>query len=114
VLERGYGRPDVHADVSVTHAFAEVPQVMTQDEWLRRRGQPEGPEGDEWLRQRGGGVAAPSEKRTSGVPSAQAGHSSGQVSNAGRQPPTIDLEAEDALLLDPDPTAPRPPGSKLN
>jgi hypothetical protein len=51
-------------------------------------------------------VAAPTEKRTGDAPSTQAGHSGG--------PPTIDLTAEEALLLDRDSTMPRPPGSKLN
>jgi hypothetical protein len=106
-FERGYGKPEQHADVNVTHSFAEVPQVMSEAEWLRRRGQPEGPEGDEWLRQRGATpVAAIPQKRTSEAPSAQARHSSG--------PPTIDLTAEDALLTAVDPTEPPPPGSKLN
>jgi hypothetical protein len=104
VLERGYGRAEVHADVTLTCNFAEVPEVMPVDEWLRRKGQPAGAAGDEWLERQ---LAKPEPgKRTSEPPSAQAGHSSGA--------PTIDLKAEEALLLDADPTAPPPPGSKLN
>jgi hypothetical protein len=112
--ERGYGKPQVSVAVNAMHSFAEVPQVMSQDDWLRRRGQPEGdPEGDSWLaRQRGLPGSAPSEKRTSDGPSTQGGASSG--------PPVIDLpsirtqEAEDPLLTAVDPTEPRPLGSKLN
>jgi hypothetical protein len=102
--ERGYGRPQVSVDVNTTHNFCVAPEVMELGAWLERRGQPPGPEGDEWLRQRM--VAAPQEKRASDAPAQAAGASSGA--------PTIDAVAEDALLLDPDPTMPRPPGSKLN
>jgi hypothetical protein len=48
----------------------------------------------------------PTERRTSEAPA-----DAGRASNG---PPTIDLEAEDPMLLDRDPTMPRPPGSKLN
>jgi hypothetical protein len=103
LLERGYGKAKEMLDVSMTHSFAEVPQVMGLNEWLARKGQPPGADGDEWLRQRGAtGVATIPEKRTSEAPSARGG------------PPVIDLQAEDPLLTAVDPTEPRPPGSKLN
>ena len=41
MLERGYGKPELKTDVTAMHAFAVVPQVMTQEEWLRTRGQPQ-------------------------------------------------------------------------
>ena len=40
MLERGYGKPEVKADVTMQHKFAVVPQVMEQSEWLRNKGQP--------------------------------------------------------------------------
>jgi hypothetical protein len=40
ILERGYGKPEQKADLEVVHRFAEVPQVMDQETWLARRGQP--------------------------------------------------------------------------
>ena len=40
MLERGWGNPEVKADVTTTHAFAVVRQTMTKEEWLRCRGQP--------------------------------------------------------------------------
>ena len=52
-FERGFGKPEQHADVSLTCHFAEVPATMEIGQWLERKGQPEGPAGDEWLRQRG-------------------------------------------------------------
>jgi hypothetical protein len=105
LLERGYGKAKEMLDVSMVHSFAEVPQVMELGEWLARKGQPAGEAGDAWLL-KGTQTAAPLEKRASDAPSAQAGHST--------EGPTIDLEAEDALLLAEDPTEPPPPGSKLN
>jgi hypothetical protein len=103
--ERGYGRPQVSVDLNMTHSFAEVPQVMSLEEWVARKGQPQGD--DRWLltQQRASGVAAPQEKRTSGGPSAPAGASSG---------PVLDLQADDPLLTAVDPTKPPPAGSKLN
>jgi hypothetical protein len=108
-FERGFGKPEVHADVTLMCNFAEVPAVMPLGQWLERKGQPEGD--DRWLlehqaKQGPGGVAAPQEKRSTGAPADAAGASGG--------PPTIDLQAEDPLLTAVDPTEPRPPGSKLN
>jgi hypothetical protein len=42
MLERGYGRPEVHAAVTTEHkfAYAIVPETMDEAEWLARRGQP--------------------------------------------------------------------------
>jgi hypothetical protein len=39
-LDRGWGKPEVTAEVTMAHKFAVVPQVMEQGEWLRNRGQP--------------------------------------------------------------------------
>jgi hypothetical protein len=103
--ERGYGRPQVSVDVNTTHNFCIAPDVMELGVWLERRGQPIGEPGDAWLAQQRR-VAAPTEKRSSDAPGTQAGASSG--------PPTIDAVAEDALLLDKDPTAPAPDKTKLN
>jgi hypothetical protein len=108
--ERGYGRPQVSVDMNLHHNFCVAPDVMELGAWLERHGQPEGPAGDAWLlehqKAKGTQTAAPTERRTSDAPSTQAGSSSG--------PPTIDLQAEEAPLLDRDPTEPPPPGSKLN
>jgi hypothetical protein len=104
-FERGYGKPEQHADINVTRNFAEVPQVMGQAEWLARRGQPEGPAGDEWLQRQLAKPEPEPEKRASGPPTGAAGHSSEQV---------LDLTAEDPLLTAVDPTEPPPPGRKLN
>jgi hypothetical protein len=41
MLERGYGKPEVKADLEVAHRFVEAPEVMPQDEWLKHRGQPQ-------------------------------------------------------------------------
>jgi hypothetical protein len=38
---RAYGRPEQKADLDVVHAFVRVPEVMSQDDWLKSRGQPE-------------------------------------------------------------------------
>jgi hypothetical protein len=97
-FERGYGKPEQHADVTLTCNFAEVPATMELGQWLERRGQPEGAAGDAWLAQQRG-LPGP-EKRASAAPPTSG-------------PPTLDLEAE-ALLLDPDPTAPAPDKTKLN
>jgi hypothetical protein len=42
MLERGYGKPELKADVTATHRFAVVPDTMPKDEWLSRHGQPVG------------------------------------------------------------------------
>ena len=39
ILERGYGKPELKADVTTTHAFAVVPEVLDRETWLRTRGQ---------------------------------------------------------------------------
>ena len=104
LLAYGHGKPQVSAEVNVNHQFVVAPQVMEQSEWLARRGQPVGT-GEDWLaRQRGTGV--PTKNAPSTAPERVAGHPAG--------PATIDLTAEDALLLDKDPTCPPPAGSKLN
>jgi hypothetical protein len=92
--ERGYGRPQVSVDMAVNHNFCIAPDVMPIGEWLERKGQPVGAAGDEWLAQQ------------TSEPPAGVGHASG--------PPVIDLQAEDPMLLDQDPTAPPPAGAKLN
>jgi hypothetical protein len=41
LLDRGYGRPEIVADVAVhKFAYAIVPETMPVDEWLARKGQP--------------------------------------------------------------------------
>jgi hypothetical protein len=104
VVERGWGRPQLAAEVNVNHAFVVAPQVMEQSAWLERRGQPIGAAGDAWLAQQQ--KTAQPERRTSEAPTSTAAASKDE-------PPTIDAVAEE-MLLNPDPTAPRPPGSKLN
>jgi hypothetical protein len=106
MLERGYGKAEQHVDSEVTHNFCIAPDVMPLDAWLERKGQPVGAAGDEWLaQQRSLPGPAATERRTS-EPPAGVGHASG--------PPVIDLQAEDPMLLDQDPTAPPPAGAKLN
>jgi hypothetical protein len=39
-FERGYGRPEMHADVDVNYRFVIAPQTMGLDEWLACKGQP--------------------------------------------------------------------------
>ena len=41
MLDRGYGKAREMVDVNVSHAFAEVPQVMELSQWLETRGQPQ-------------------------------------------------------------------------
>jgi hypothetical protein len=38
-FERGYGRPELHAEVEINHRFVVAPDVMPLSEWLLRRGQ---------------------------------------------------------------------------
>jgi hypothetical protein len=109
--ERGYGRPQVSVAMNMTHAFAEVPQVETDvNVWLARKGQPEGPEGDAWLLEhekgKGAGRVATTEKRTGEAPASVA-EAPEHSSKGKREPVMLDLEAEDPLLLDPDPTIAR-------
>jgi hypothetical protein len=96
--ERGYGRPQIQAVIETNHNFCIAPEVMELGQWLERKGQPLGD--DAWLLEHQKAKAAtqpaaPTEKRASG-------------------PPTIDLNAEEALLMDADPTCPPPVGVKLN
>jgi hypothetical protein len=46
MLERGYGKPEQHADAEVTHNFCIAPQTMELNKWLANKGQPEP---NEWL-----------------------------------------------------------------
>ena len=39
-FERGFGRPELHADVDVNYRFVIAPQTMGLDEWLACKGQP--------------------------------------------------------------------------
>jgi hypothetical protein len=48
-FERGFGKAVVHADVEINHRFVVAPAVMPVDQWLARKGQPEGRDGDAWL-----------------------------------------------------------------
>jgi hypothetical protein len=41
MVERGYGKAEQKADVTMVHNFAEVPQVMPLKQWLETRGQPQ-------------------------------------------------------------------------
>jgi hypothetical protein len=41
LMERGYGKPEMKADVSTTHAFVVAPEVLPQDIWLACRGNPQ-------------------------------------------------------------------------
>ena len=38
ILDRGYGKPKEHVTADVVHRFAEVPEVMEREAWLRTRG----------------------------------------------------------------------------
>jgi hypothetical protein len=42
MLDRGFGKPPITADVTETHkfAYAIVPETMDEETWLARRGQP--------------------------------------------------------------------------
>jgi hypothetical protein len=40
LLERGYGKPEMHADIEINHRFVVAPQTMGLDEWLACKGQP--------------------------------------------------------------------------
>jgi hypothetical protein len=40
MLERGYGKPELHADIKVSHKFVIAPQTMAIDAWLDSKGQP--------------------------------------------------------------------------
>jgi hypothetical protein len=41
MLSRGYGKPEVMAEVIHNHKFAQVPEVMSKSDWLACRGDPE-------------------------------------------------------------------------
>jgi hypothetical protein len=95
LLERGYGRPLVEAEIDVNHNFVIAPQTMELEEWLANKGQPTN---NAWLQAQRGKAGGLAEERTSAAPAQTAGHRT----------------EEDALLTAEDPTAPAPPGSKLN
>jgi hypothetical protein len=38
-FERGFGRPELHAEVEINHRFVVAPQTMPLDQWLAQRGQ---------------------------------------------------------------------------
>jgi hypothetical protein len=40
LLERAHGKPQLTVDANVQHRFAVVPEVMAEELWLARRGQP--------------------------------------------------------------------------
>jgi hypothetical protein len=42
ILERGFGKPLVQVEAQTVHHFAQVPAVMSKEDWLARRGQPLG------------------------------------------------------------------------
>ena len=42
LLDRAHGKPEVRVDSAVVHKFAVVPEVMNEELWLERRGQPLG------------------------------------------------------------------------
>jgi hypothetical protein len=39
MLERGYGKPEVRADLTATHKFCIAPETLPIDEWLATKGQ---------------------------------------------------------------------------
>jgi hypothetical protein len=39
MLERGYGKPEQHADIEVSHRFVIAPNTMQIDAWLESKGQ---------------------------------------------------------------------------
>jgi hypothetical protein len=39
LLSRGWGKPEISAEVTTVHRFVEAPQVLNQEEWLATRGQ---------------------------------------------------------------------------
>jgi hypothetical protein len=41
MLNRGYGKPLVTVDANTTHAFVVAPEVMSEADWLRTRGNPQ-------------------------------------------------------------------------
>jgi hypothetical protein len=63
VLDRAWGKAEAREEVAVVRAFAVVPQVMSEEDWLRTRGNPNllGRPGDPDLRQewRGASLEAP-------------------------------------------------------
>jgi hypothetical protein len=96
-FDRGFGRPEVSAEVEMNHKFVIAPDTLPLDEWLATKGQG-------WAAHRRElQLAASAEKRTSEAPTSVAGHSNGEEL-------TIDLETE------PEPEAELPPvdPSKLN
>jgi hypothetical protein len=63
VLDRAWGKAEARGEAAVVHAFAVVPEVMSEADWLRTRGNPNllGTRGDLDLRQewRGASLEAP-------------------------------------------------------
>jgi hypothetical protein len=41
MLSRGFGKPEVRADVNTRHAFVVAPEVLPRDVWLACRGNPQ-------------------------------------------------------------------------
>jgi hypothetical protein len=39
MLERGYGKPEVKADLTATHKFCIAPETLPVEEWLATKGQ---------------------------------------------------------------------------
>src|ERR1700759_5022036 len=40
VLDRAWGEAEARGDVAVVHRFAKVPEVMSREDWLRTKGDP--------------------------------------------------------------------------
>jgi hypothetical protein len=40
VLDRAWGKAEARGEAAVVHAFAVVPKVMSEEDWLRTRGNP--------------------------------------------------------------------------
>jgi hypothetical protein len=40
VLDRAWGKAEAKGEVAVVHRFAQVPAVMSREDWLRTRGDP--------------------------------------------------------------------------
>src|ERR1700733_4579190 len=40
VLDRAWGKAEAKGEVAVVHRFAQVPAVMSKEDWLRTRGDP--------------------------------------------------------------------------
>jgi hypothetical protein len=40
ILDRAWGKAEAKGEVAVVHRFAQVPAVMSKEDWLRTRGDP--------------------------------------------------------------------------